>query len=117
MSNKNLGLEWAAGFFEGEGNAYVRPHKKRGKFYPSFVLQIAQVHREPLDAFKDIVGIGAVRGPYGPYSGNRQPHYQYNVSGQVAVPVAEKLIPLMFHKGEQTQEALTKYMEYWNGRK
>jgi hypothetical protein len=109
-----FGIEWAAGFFEGEGTAYVREHNKINKIYPCLSLAIAQVYREPLDEFQRIVGYGKVRGPYGPYSGNRQPHYQYAVSGSDAVTVAELLIPFLFRKGEQVQDALEVYQEYLN---
>lgn len=112
--SKNLTLQWAAGFFEGEGTAYVREHSKSKKIYPCLALTCAQVYREPLDALCELLGAGKVRGPYGPYQENRQAHYQYNVSGLEAIPVAEKLIPLMFRKGEQVQEALDKYKEYLN---
>jgi hypothetical protein len=106
-------IEWCAGFFEGEGSTYVRKHKKGTKMYPSFVLSLTQVYREPLDAFCELLG-GKVRGPYGPYTGNRQPHFQWNISGQAAIPIAELLIPLMFRKGIQVKEALAEYKESLN---
>lgn len=117
MDKKLRSLEWCAGFFEGEGNAYIRQHNKADRIYPCLSLQVAQVGREPLDAFQECFGVGKVRGPYGPYSSNRQPYYQYSVSGSDAVSVAEQLIPLMFQKGVQVQAALNEYMEYVNDRK
>lgn len=110
-------IDWCAGFFEGEGSANVRVHtkKKGGKGCLCLALQISQVYREPLDAFCEAVGVGKVRGPYGPYGGNRQAYYSYDVVGQASIRVAEMLIPLMFRKGEQVQVALDEYKEYLNG--
>lgn len=109
-------VEWCAGFFEGEGNATVRKHNKktRPNIYPCLALQVAQVYREPLDAICEVLG-GKVRGPYGPYSSTRQAYYQWSITGKDSIPVAEKLIPLMFRKGVQVQEALNEYKEYLNG--
>ena len=104
-----LDIQWAAGFFEGEGNA--RLHKGYLPKYNRLFLTVAQVKRAPLDAFCEIVGAGAVRGPYGPYSGNRQAHYQYTVQGPLAVTVAERLIPYLLGKREQVEDALGLYRE------
>ena len=74
MTARSEDLAWAAGFFEGEGTFYVR--RERGK--PNATVTLTQVDREPLDRFCEIVGIGKVYGPYGPYSGNRKPYFQWN---------------------------------------
>ena len=107
-------LDWAAGFFEGEGNATFHTDPRNKKTYHSMHLQVAQVHKEPLDAFCEAVGAGSVKGPYGPYQPNRQPYYQWSLTGVAAIPVAEKLIPLMFQKGEQVQKVLDEYKDYLN---
>lgn len=112
--SKALSLDWAAGFFEGEGSAVFHTDKRNKKTYHSLHMTVAQVYREPLDAFCELVGAGTVNGPYGPYQSNRQPYYQYCITGQAAILVAEKLIPLMFRKGDQVQEALNAYQEYLN---
>lgn len=109
-----VSLEWCAGFFEGEGSATVRRHTKRAKQSPAFALQIAQVEKEPLDEFCATIGAGIVRGPYGPYSGNRQPHYQWSVQGKAAIPIAQLLIPLMLAKGRQVEAVLAEYLESIN---
>lgn len=101
--------QWAAGFFEGEGNARI--HKGVKPAYNRLFITIAQVKREPLDAFREIMGAGTVLGPYGPYSGTRQPHYQYNVSGRPSIQVAERLIPFLLGKREQVETALALYRE------
>jgi hypothetical protein len=107
-------VAWAAGFFEGEGTVGCRLQMQNNKPYYRLVANVTQTFREPLDKFQEIFGTGKVRGPYGPYSGNRQPHFQYNISGKNAVEVLEKMLPYLFHKGEQTREALAKYKEYTN---
>ncbi len=111
---KILGVEWAAGFFEGEG--YVgfthQIHKKYERDYPKFVVSIAQVCRKPLDEFEKIFGLGTVRGPYGPYSTTRQAHYQYLVSGEKAKVIILQLLPYLFKKGDQALAALYKYEEH-----
>lgn len=115
--SKKVSLEWCAGFFEGEGNATVRKHTKNNGRTGSMclALQLSQVHREPLDAFCETMDAGKVRGPYGPYGTTKQAYYSYDVVGQASIAVAERLIPLMFRKGEQVQEALNTYKEYLNG--
>jgi hypothetical protein len=106
---RKLDIQWAAGFFEGEGNARI--HKGYLPKYNRLYLSIAQVKREPLDAFCEIVGAGTVLGPYGPYSTTRQAHYQYNVTGRPAIAVAERLIPYLLGKREQVENALSLYRE------
>lgn len=109
---KQLSLDWAAGFFEGEGSAVLHTDKRNKKTYRSLHLSISQVYREPLDCFRGAVGAGTVNGPYGPYSGNRQPYYQWSITGKEAIVIAKLLIPLMFQKGEQTRYALDAYEDY-----
>lgn len=118
MESKIHDIGWAAGFFEGEG--YVgfnyTLNKKYNRQYPRLTVQISQVFREPLDKFAEIVGAGKVRGPYGPYQQTKQEYYQYQISGDAAVEVLEKLLPYLFAKGAQAKWALMNYEEYLNGR-
>lgn len=110
MSKHDVG--WAAGFFEGEGYSgfnYLIGYKKRK--YPKLTLSIAQVYREPLDKFQEIFGIGKVRGPYGPYGTTKQAYYQYQTSGPKAVEVLEKMIPYLFQKRLQAEQAIKEYKE------
>lgn len=116
VNNKMHDIGWAAGFFEGEG--YIgfvhQVNQLNKKDYPRLVLSISQVYREPLDKFLEIFKLGTVRGPYGPYSTTKQSYYQYMTSGEKAVEIINKLLPYLFRKGEQAEEALLKYKEYNN---
>lgn len=108
-----MSVEWAAGFFEGEGNARIMWHRRtKGDKYRRLCLTIAQVDRAALDKFLVCVGTGKIRGPYGPYSGNRQPHYQYMVYGKEALSVAKRLEPLLCGKRMQVRAAIQEYEEY-----
>lgn len=99
-------LAWAAGFFDGEGNAYF----KNGG---SFALQAAQVHREPLDRFRAAVGTGKVYGPYKARAGNRQPYYSYAVSGLKAEEAYTSLRPYLSSiKRQQADAALSVYSQH-----
>ena len=115
---KSHNIAWASGFFEGEGYVGFKYtlNKMWDKSYPRFVISISQVSREPLDKFKEIFGAGTVRGPYGPYQQTKQEYYQYQISGDAAVEVLEKLLPYLFAKGAQAKWTLMNYEEYLNGR-
>lgn len=109
-------IAWAAGFFEGEGNTGFNfcYNKSVNKSYPRLALSIAQVHREPLDAFQKVFGIGTVRGPYGPYNTTKQPYFQYQTSGRKAIEVLEQMKPYLFEKAIQAEGAIKKYKEHFN---
>lgn len=100
-------VEWAAGFFEGEGNAYIK--KLRGESYRRLTLSVSQVDRKALDKFRRIVGVGVVRGPYGPYQNNRQPHYQWMVHGPDALKLAKVLAPHLCGKRKQVDSKVREY--------
>ncbi len=102
-------LKWAAGFFEGEG--HVKTDKRHNS--RALAITIAQVHREPLDKMKEIFQVGKVYGPYGPYSSTRQPHYQYTITGENAKKVLDKMLPFLFHKGEQVREVLDEMERFY----
>jgi hypothetical protein len=113
---KILSIEWAAGFVEGEGYIGFVLERKPNKDYPRLKFTVCQTNREPLDTLKSILDCGNVRGPYGPYSGNRQPHYQFNIHlDNEVIEATEKLMPYLFQKGEQAKEAIRQYKEYTNG--
>ncbi len=111
---KSHNIAWASGFFEGEGYVGFKYtlNKMWNKSYPRFVISISQVSREPLDKFKEIFGAGTVRGPYGPYATTKQSYYQYQVSGEKALNIVEQMLPYLFQKGVQAQEAIRAYKEY-----
>lgn len=85
------GLAWAAGFFDGEGAFSYSP---RGGFA---AVAIAQTSREPLDRFKEIVGVGTVGGPYTRLSGYaKRPQWRYQVYGTAAAAhVGSSLWPFL----------------------
>lgn len=117
MSKAVHGVEWAAGFFEGEGNIRLNvQNHANGRVYATLRLTLAQVNRDPLDCFRDVFDEGSVTGPYGPYSTTRQAHYQYAVSGPRAIEVAGKMRPYLLFKGEQVDRAIKQYEEWLNGR-
>lgn len=102
----NTQLAWVAGFFEGEGN--FGPNKKKGR-YLCPVVQIAQVGREPLDYVQKVMGLGKVKGPYGPYKSNKQAYYVYMAYGQDALLFVDRVLPYLFNKGEQVKRTLKDY--------
>lgn len=95
-------VEWAAGFFEGEG--YVRAIQRRKCVELS--IDVAQVYREPLDKLQELFG-GKVYGPYGPYAANKQPYFKYAAHGELAVQALNAMLPYLFRKGDQARVALT----------
>jgi hypothetical protein len=107
-----LGVEWAAGFFEGEGSACC--YQKTGQRSKRFQLSVNQVNRKALDTFCEIVGVGKVRGPYGPYRGqlNKKPIYIWKVVGEEAIKVSSQLLPFLLEKGQQISNKLQTYEQY-----
>ena len=51
-------VAWAAGFFDGEGCVNLVPCRSRKSWRPG--LQVGNVDRPSLEAFKDIVGVGKI---------------------------------------------------------
>jgi hypothetical protein len=101
-------LAWAAGFFDGEGSVsrmYPSRNKrnKKGEQYPSgekgyMQIQVAQRedNAEVLHRFAAAVGVGSVRGPYGPYKGasiNAKPYYLFGVYTKTAEAVLDAIWP------------------------
>ena len=103
-------VSWAAGFFEGEGHVKFVKRKKDGGRW--FAIEIAQVHREPLDQFVELFGVGKVYGPYGPYTTQKQPYYVYVAYGAEGKEVVTQMRPWLFRKGQQTDVALAQYEEH-----
>lgn len=68
-------LAWAAGFFEGEG--VISQRQKNGRF-----VAINNTDMEPLLRFQEAVGVGKLRGPYGPYNNgiSRKPYWTWSAS-------------------------------------
>ncbi len=70
-------LAWAAGLWDGEGNARVMDYPKRYMFYP--MLQMAQTDRRVLDRFQKAVGgLGnKIGGPYQSNQPNKTPWFRW----------------------------------------
>lgn len=104
-------LAWAAGFFDGEGNVgFSRPARRR----PRIHVQVAQVHRSPLDRFLRAVGHGTVNGPYIPKAKTHSPYHQWTVEGLVPAKAIFALLGpyLDQQKTEAFHDAIAKY-EAW----
>lgn len=102
----SLELAWAAGFFDGEGSAYVQyssrtKYAEKGKYaYPA--IQVTQKDPRPLQRFMDALGgIGNVRGPYDKHNGQ----CFWHKAGKGALEVVEMLWPYLSEpKREQIEE-------------
>lgn len=104
-------LAWSAGFLDGEGTfgTYRESKGKRPKM--RFRISCAQVHLEPLERLQRALG-GRTYGPYGPYSGNRQAHYQWIVHADEAATAAALLKPYLSSiKSAQAELALELWRE------
>lgn len=78
------GLAWCAGFFDGEGWASsARYNLRTGGITATSQLGIGQAHRDPLDRFQAIMGLGGT--VYGP---NKRGMYVYKIYGYQHVQVA-----------------------------
>lgn len=73
VQGSTAAIAWAAGFFDGEGCFTLYNNRT--------VATITQAHREVLDRFCTIVGVGKVHGPYGPF-GHRQPVYMWRATSR-----------------------------------
>jgi hypothetical protein len=96
-------LDWAAGFFDGEGWIGVKPVGEGKGWY--LALSISQMRPEPLERFSAALGLGAkVRGPY---SSRGAEMWQYALHGDGARKAVRLLRPLVSApKREQIDEAL-----------
>ncbi len=105
------GLAWAAGFFDGEG--CFNTHKRAKADSHKYVATLGQVDRRALDRFHQIVQLGKIYGPFGPYSNqftNAKPHYRLDIYGFEQV---QALLALMWTwlgpvKREQAKRILYK---------
>ena len=118
-------LAWAAGFFDGEGYTGLSKFSTTGrkgrklsrwKRYPT--ISISQTGTgEELHRFNKAIGsIGKVNGPYGPYSMNSKPYYQFQLSGfeKVQAVVAMLWEFLCTPKREQATSVLERYLKQPN---
>lgn len=122
MTCPNSELAWAAGFFDGEGNA--RTYSRKGLNTTSIRLAVHQIDRQVLDRFRKAVGeVGTINGPYQSPQPNRKPVFQWQVQGKLAKQVAMLLLPYLSPvKKEQCLTAIAVYDERillrpWGSRK
>lgn len=87
--------EWAAGLFEGEGS--ISPLRRGEHTYPN--LQLAMTDEDVVARFVAAVGVGRMRGPYGPYESKdgsvRKPAWQWSASGVNARAIMAWMLPLL----------------------
>ena len=92
MSN----LDWAAGFFEGEGT--VRINKGRISSPWAFGLQVGNSDIEVLKKFQEAVfGFGTIYGPYRPYGNlTKKEYYVWSCNRRIEVQkIKDVLYPLL----------------------
>jgi hypothetical protein len=118
-------LNWAAGFFDGEG--CIGTYKEKAR-YCRLYLSISQIKWETLERFRRATGNhNKVRGPYDPNnspSRKRQqaaavnprkskPYYSYTAQGGVAVAVFNTLRPYLSpFKRADGDDAIAEFRAY-----
>jgi hypothetical protein len=102
---RQLELAWAAGFFDGEGTAYLC---QSNRIYYHFRLALPQVERGPLERFQAAVGgAGIIGGPYKPSSGGGRPIHRWRCNSVQGKEVLKKLWPYLCEvKRAQATKAL-----------
>jgi hypothetical protein len=85
MTDKEL--MWMAGWLEGEGTFFCHVEKPRGnrRPYARLTVRAVSVDKDTIQRAQKIAG-GRIYGPY-QYTENRQPHYQWAISGKTAASV------------------------------
>lgn len=100
-------LAWAAGFFDGEGNTYVRV--PTGRDYGYVVVSVGQCDPRPLERFQEAVNAGHVYGPYDHKGKNNSPVWRWQANGWEARRVLAQLSWFLSRpKYEQAVEASQK---------
>ncbi len=76
-------LAWAAGLYEGEGCLSLHANAQ-GRLYPRLTLQMDD--DDVVRRFADVVGVGTVNGPHGPYGTSKKKRTQWKCSkpGEIA---------------------------------
>jgi hypothetical protein len=72
-------IAWAGGLFEGEGCVTITTSRDPGH-QRTFTLALSMTDLDPVERFAAAVGVGKVRGPYGPYKPTEKPIWQWRIS-------------------------------------
>jgi len=84
-------IQWAAGLFEGEGNARLAGSPR---------LKVAMTDEDVVRRFHSVVGCGKVTGPYHP-GGGRKEVWTWTATGEDAVTTAARLLPWLCSRRAQ----------------
>ena len=83
-------LAWAAGLFEGEGSFSLNRTGDNLRCQAA----VAMTDEDTVVRFRDILGVGKVYGPYGPYAGSKKVFWRWHVySAEHVQAVAAMLWP------------------------
>lgn len=90
-------IEWAAGFFEGEGCISLQRQKRNGKIFTYMSLHLSSTDEDVVRSFVETVGIGKVRFEHSPSARARgvQATYGWRVYNKKALEVGWRLYPYM----------------------
>ena len=106
---KTLDLGWLAGIIEGEGWIGFNTTKS---IHRCPCVEVGMVDKDVIARVAGLFG-KKVLGPYGPYTTNRQAHYQAQVYGKDAVRVLKLILP---HLGKRRTKAAKKMLKWWESR-
>lgn len=108
-----FGIEWAAGFLDGEGCIHIARQTYRGKRRDTFRLRvyIVQNNREVLEHFRDGVGIDARIYKVRRTQQHNKQVYTLNFEGKKALALIALLMPHLIRKHEEAQTAMTYWVE------
>lgn len=110
-----MNLDWAAGFFDGEGTVGFwktsNKSKKTGFVYKRLAAAVAQNSRHTLEEFHKAVGLGKISGPYKSTNGPNS-HYRWHAFNGEVLELEEKLRGRLVGKQEQFDRAIDEYRAY-----
>ena len=112
---EKIELAWAAGFFDGEGNAgWHHAYYFNGVQYERGALKVGQVNKEPLERFQKAVRGGNINGPYEHKGRNNQPYYEWRVQQYSEVKrIGELLLPFVCSIKRDQLNSMLEKMSLW----
>jgi hypothetical protein len=104
---------WAGGFFEGDGSIGAYQTRGRETYGPTLSASISQASTAGvptcLTRFREVIGIGSIRGPIAPRGWSRLPQYRWEARGRAVGPAMAPLLPwLVGPKRDQVQTAISR---------